>query len=279
MRKRKDYKRIHFPAETIKEAHEMFVALSDELGDEKIEYGSLAVETGDSEWNFDSFDEFIAEYRISENGKRLSVRRSGTVDGIWKIYELDVSFVDLSPYGSKTSVAIFAPTRDAIHGIFDVFEKNAKASYMPEPEKIEPPVVPVIFIGHGHSMQWRDLKDHLTDQHGYQVEAYETGARAGHAIRDILEDMARKSSFALLILTGDDHGPDDKSRARQNVIHETGLFQGRLGFERAIVLLENGVEEFSNLDGIHQIRFSKGNIRETFGDVLATLRREFGERN
>ena len=45
---------------------------------------------------------------------------------------------------------------------------------------------PVIFIGHGHSSAWRDVKDHLVEQHGYLVEAYETGARAGHTVRDIL---------------------------------------------------------------------------------------------
>jgi hypothetical protein len=39
--------------------------------------------------------------------------------------------------------------------------------------------------------------------------------------------------------------------------------------------LEAGAKEFSNIQGIHQIRFSKGNIREAYGDVLATLRREF----
>jgi predicted nucleotide-binding protein len=59
-------------------------------------------------------------------------------------------------------------------------------------------------------------------------------------------------------------------------VHETGLFQGKLGFSRAIVLLEDGVEEFSNISGIQQIRFSRSKIRESFGDVLATLRREFG---
>jgi predicted nucleotide-binding protein len=59
------------------------------------------------------------------------------------------------------------------------------------------------------------------------------------------------------------------------VVHEIGLFQGRLGFNRAIVLLEDGVEEFSNIHGIEQIRFSKGNIRETYGEILATIKREF----
>jgi predicted nucleotide-binding protein len=62
--------------------------------------------------------------------------------------------------------------------------------------------------------------------------------------------------------------------ARENVIHETGLFQGRLKHGRAVVLLEEGATEFSNIAGIQQIRFMKNNIRETFGDVLAVLRRE-----
>jgi predicted nucleotide-binding protein len=42
------------------------------------------------------------------------------------------------------------------------------------------------------------------------------------------------------------------------------------------MLLEENVEEFSNVQGVQYIRFSKNNIKETFGEVLATLRREFG---
>jgi hypothetical protein len=40
-------------------------------------------------------------------------------------------------------------------------------------------------------------------------------------------------------------------------------------------MLEEGAEEFSNVQGIQEIRFSKGNLKETFGEVLATLKREF----
>jgi hypothetical protein len=134
---------------------------------------------------------------------------------------------------------------------------------------------PVVFVGHGRSTQWRDLKDHLHDKHGYKVEAYETGARAGHSIRDILEEMADKSSFTLLVMTAEDEQSDGGTRARQNVVHEAGIFQGRLGFPRAVLLLEEGAEEFSNVQGVQFIRFSKNNIKETFGEVLATLRREF----
>jgi hypothetical protein len=38
------------------------------------------------------------------------------------------------------------------------------------------------------------------------------------------------------------------------------LFQGRLGFDRATVLLEEGCEKFSNIHGLGRIRFPKGNI-------------------
>jgi len=62
--------------------------------------------------------------------------------------------------------------------------------------------------------------------------------------------------------------------ARENVIHEAGLFQGRLGWRRAIVLLEDECEEFSNIVGLGQIRFSKGNIASCFEEVRRVLERE-----
>lgn len=45
--------------------------------------------------------------------------------------------------------------------------------------------------------------------------------------------------------------------------------RSRLSFNRAIILLEQGTEAFSNISGVKQIRFSKDNVRESFGDVLA----------
>jgi len=122
------------------------------------------------------------------------------------------------------------------------------------------------------------LKDHLHDKHGFDVDHYEHGARAGLTIKEVLDDMLTSSSFALLVLTGEDEDVEGKLHARENVIHELGLFQGYLGWKRAIILLEEGVEEFSNIHGINQIRFQKGNIKETFGEVLATIKREFSQK-
>ena len=172
------------------------------------------------------------------------------------------------------SVAVMNPTRAGIESVFQVFERDLDKSIIKVESKSEPIK---IFIGHGHSEQWRDLKDHLSEKHGFDVIAYEIAPRAGKSIKEVLESMLSKSSIAFLILTREDIDDLGELHARENVIHELGLFQGRLGFERAIPLVEEGVKEFSNIGGIDQIRFTKGNIRETFGDVLATIKREFEE--
>ena len=135
-----------------------------------------------------------------------------------------------------------------------------------------------VFVGHGRDLQWRVLKDHLQEQHLMRVTAYEVGPRAGLSVKEVLGKMLAECSFALLVLTGEDISRDGEVHARENVVHELGLFQGHLGFKRAIALLEDGVKEFSNIYGINQIRFSKGNIRETFGDIAATIRRESGQK-
>ena len=228
----------------------------------KDEYWTLSTLKGASGWEYDNVEEFFADYRKRPYSAwftrqvRLGLR-------------LGVHF-----YNTTTDVEVQAPDRPMIESVFSVFETAAESSRLPKPPAPVPPK-PVIFIGHGRSPLWRQLKDHLHEQHGHQVEAYETGARAGHTIRDILAEMVEVSSFALLVLTAEDEHADGTMHARENVIHEAGLFQGRLKYGRAIVLLEEGASEFSNIAGIHQIRFSKGNIRETYGDVLATLRREF----
>jgi predicted nucleotide-binding protein len=57
-------------------------------------------------------------------------------------------------------------------------------------------------------------------------------------------------------------------------VHEIGLFQGRLGFRKAIVLVEEGCSEFSNIHGLTQIRFAKGNILAASEQIREVLERE-----
>ena len=260
MKKEKEYIDTRFTADVLKEA----VATTKEIaGRMKVDASSLhlRVEHDDTTWNYDTLEEFLADFRKYKGCATCRVSGSGI--------ELAVHFTP-----RNTTVSMNSGQRVEIETVFDIFEKHSAVAKL-QPKPPPPAIRPVVFIGHGCSPAWRDLKDHLQDKHEFKIEAYETGARAGHTIRNILEEMVTKSSFALLVLTGEDEQADGQLRARQNVIHKAGLFQGRLGFPRAILLLEEGVEEFSNVHGVQYVRFQKNNIRETFGEVLATLRREF----
>jgi predicted nucleotide-binding protein len=131
-----------------------------------------------------------------------------------------------------------------------------------------------IFIGHGGSPAWRDLKDFLQDRLGLQWEEFNREPTAGHSTKERLEAMLDSACFAFLVMTGEDERADGTKHARANVIHEVGLFQGRLGFERAIVLLEEGCSEFSNIVGLTQIRFPNGNLIAKSEEIRRVLERE-----
>lgn len=131
-----------------------------------------------------------------------------------------------------------------------------------------------IFVGHGRSPIWRELKDFLRDTLNLDVEEFGRIPTAGISTASRLANMLDAASFAFLVMTPEDDTIDGKKTARQNVIHEVGLFQGRLGSERAIVILEEGCEEFSNIVGIGQLRFPPGRISAVFEDVRNVLRRE-----
>lgn len=124
-----------------------------------------------------------------------------------------------------------------------------------------------VFIGHGRSPMWRELKDFIVDDLKLPYDEFDRVSVAGRTIVDRLNEMLEDAVFALLVLTAEDQQRGGETRARQNVIHEAGLFQGRLGFNRAILLVEEGVEEFSNSTGLVQIRFPPNHISAVFHDI------------
>lgn len=131
-----------------------------------------------------------------------------------------------------------------------------------------------IFIGHGRSPIWLQLKEFIGDELGLPVDEFDGVPTAGMAISDRLMAMLNSARIAFLVMTGEDEQPSGELRARENVVHEAGLFQGRLGFERAIVLLEEDCEKFSNNAGLVHISFRKDTITDTFYSVRKALERE-----
>jgi predicted nucleotide-binding protein len=131
-----------------------------------------------------------------------------------------------------------------------------------------------VFIGHGRAAIWRELKDFLKEQLHLSVEDFNSVPVAGATTANRLEEILDSTDFAFLIMTAEDEQPNGKFRARENVVHEAGLFQGRLGFKKAIILLEEGCEEFSNIQGLIQIRFPKNKISSEYEKIRQVLERE-----
>ncbi|MEG8018610.1 TIR domain-containing protein [Sphingomonas sp. LR55] len=131
-----------------------------------------------------------------------------------------------------------------------------------------------VFLGHGRSLLWRELKDFVEDRLHLPVDEFNRVPVAGLTNIARLSEMLDAAAVAFVIMTAEDETAEGKLQARMNVIHEVGLFQGRLGFTRGIVMLEEGTEEFSNVQGLGQIRFPKGQISAAFEQVRLVLERE-----
>jgi predicted nucleotide-binding protein len=118
------------------------------------------------------------------------------------------------------------------------------------------------------------LKAFIEKRPRLKVVEFNEISAAGITTADRLAEMLDTATLAFLIMTAEDEQADGKLHARLNVIHVAGLFQGRLGFDKAIILLEEGCEEFSNIHGLGYILFPKNNIKAKFKAIRDFVKRE-----
>lgn len=125
-----------------------------------------------------------------------------------------------------------------------------------------------VFIGHGgKSDAWNHLAMFISEDLGLEFEEFNHDPAAGRTHVENLERMLARVGFAVLVFTAEDELETGESMPRPNVIHELGLCQGRLGFDRSFVLLENGCTTFSNLDGTNFIPFDRSNVDAAFSEI------------
>ena len=184
--------------------------------------------------------------------------------------------VDMDPeYEQECFAAGIAQTEGMLKGLIARLEEKKLTVAQSEPAVVaQQRRGSRIFVGHGRSEQWRVLAGFLTDRLGLQYEEFNREPAAGYSTKERLEQMLDSSGFAFLIMTAEDEHADGALHARENVVHEVGLFQGRHGFLRAIVLLEEGCAEFSNIHGLVQIRFPLGDLLARSEEIRRVLERE-----
>lgn len=121
-----------------------------------------------------------------------------------------------------------------------------------------------IFIVHGHHDGYKNSVARFITQLGLTPIILHEQANKGQTIIEKFESHASTAGFAVILLTGDDHGAtvsettNLEKRARQNVVFELGYFIGKLGRQRVCALLENDVTIPSDYSGVVYIPLQEG---------------------
>jgi hypothetical protein len=116
-----------------------------------------------------------------------------------------------------------------------------------------------IFISHGRSPAWHVVQAYIEKEIGFETLELAQEASQGRTILQKLDDESNKCGYAVIVMTGDDR-VGDEVRARENVIHEIGFFQGKYGLNRICLLYEDGVSIPSNIHGLVFVKFPPDSV-------------------
>ncbi len=111
-----------------------------------------------------------------------------------------------------------------------------------------------IFIVHGHDGELKQSVARVIEKQGIEAIILSEQANQGKTIIEKFENYSDVGG-AVCLFTADDLGKKksekkDHSRARQNVVFETGYFIGKLKRNRIVILADKGVELPSDLSGV-----------------------------
>lgn len=129
-----------------------------------------------------------------------------------------------------------------------------------------------IFISHGRSVEWYRVQVYIEKDLNIPSLELAQEPNLGRTVLQKLNEEAEKCSVAVIVMTGDDMADEGEIRARENVMHEIGFFQGKYGLRNVVLLHEAGVNIPSNIDGLVYIGFQKDTIDATFGPLMRELK-------
>jgi predicted nucleotide-binding protein len=135
-----------------------------------------------------------------------------------------------------------------------------------------------IFISHGHNELLKlKLKDFISSKLKLTPIVLSEQPSQGLTIVEKLERVSETCCFAIVLMTKDDQVKDGGLRARQNVVHEIGFFQGKYGRKNVVLLAERGVESFSNISGIIRLEFEPDHFEEVFEPLRIEIAEAFAQ--
>lgn len=129
-----------------------------------------------------------------------------------------------------------------------------------------------VFISHGGHPDWLAVQRFIEERFQLPVYSFESRSWGSRPVTEALSDYLERCSVAICVLTAEDLTGDGKRRARQNVVHEVGLFQGRHGFDRVLVLAEDGCDFVPQAAAPFTISYPHNAIGRTFYQLEEMIR-------
>ena len=129
-----------------------------------------------------------------------------------------------------------------------------------------------VFISHGRALDWHEVQLYIEKDIGLPTLELAQEANQGRTILAKLWESSQQCDSAVIVMTGDDLDAAGQARARENVIHEIGFFQGKYGLARVCLLHEEGVSIPSNIHGLVYTPFPKGMVSASFGVLIRELK-------
>lgn len=121
-----------------------------------------------------------------------------------------------------------------------------------------------IFVVYGHDEIARTQLEALLRRWDLEPIILDQQASGGQTIIEKLEEYSQEVGYAIVLATPDDEGKSKsedayKSRVRQNVVLELGMFLAKLGREKVAILLKEDkeFEKPSDIHGLIYIPFDK----------------------
>lgn len=121
-----------------------------------------------------------------------------------------------------------------------------------------------IFVVYGHDEIARTQLEALLRRWDLEPIILDQQASGGQTIIEKLEEYSQEVGYAIVLATPDDEGKSKsedayKSRVRQNVVLELGMFLAKLGREKVAILLKEDIEfeKPSDIHGLIYIPFEK----------------------
>jgi len=154
------------------------------------------------------------------------------------------------------------------HFLFSLSAPAASGSFVVQSRSSLVPATRDVFVIHGRdeTNQLRLEKLIREDFKLTPIVLLDKPGRSAPTI-DKFEHHAQTCSYAVALFTADDRvitkRGEEYWQPRPNVIFETGWFIGRLGKERVLILLQEGVKIYSDFDGVNRIQF-RDDVGENF---------------